>query len=115
MTSLYEKYNMKEYQIEWREKNRIKFNNYHSKYRDKHRNKISEYHKKYYYNYYHNNLIEQREKRKMYMRKYRDRKKNNMVNIKVKKKEIEIVIEKKVELIKPKVFNKEYRNIVLTF
>ena len=96
MISNYEKYNMKEYQRLyqrlWRDRNRDKYNNYH---------------KKYWKNYYNNNILEARNRRKIYMRTYRLRKKNNLVHVKK-----EIVIEKKIE---PKLFNKEYKSIVLTF
>ena len=114
MISNYEKYNMKEYQRLWRHRNRDKVNNYHRLWRDKNRDSFNEYHKIYWKNYYNNNILEARNRRKIYMRTYRHRKKNNLVN---KNKKIvivkkEIVIEKKIE---PKLFNKEYRNIVLTF
>jgi hypothetical protein len=85
MISLYKKYNLKEYHRIYREKNRDKYNNYH---------------KIYWKNYYNNNILEARKKRKIYMRTYRHRKKNNLVHVKkeIVKKEIvkkEIVIENK--------------------
>ena len=112
MISNYEKYNMKEYQRLWRDRNRDKVNNYHRVWRDKNRDSYNQYHKIYWKNYYNNNILEARNRRKIYMRTYRLRKKNNLVYVKKEIVKKEIVIEKKIE---PKLFNKEYRNIVLTF